>query len=167
MTLYHRNKNTCWEEKIRFAILWQQGFSARTISKMARRSPTTVRKWVRHLQETSLIRLSTVASLAQIHNLDLLILATLSNQGYTFPYHNLRSSMFGCQHHKSRPTWEGSMPNTEHLLQGMTGSVSDIKFDIKQQGHSNVTFPSSLCHYPNASNLLRCDEEIKARSFLT
>lgn len=54
MFFHRRSKNTCFGEKVRFLYLWQYGYSIKTIATLSGRSPTTVRKWVRHLLEDSL-----------------------------------------------------------------------------------------------------------------
>lgn len=165
MTLYHRNKNTCWEEKICFALLWHCGFSVRAISKVARRSPTTVRKWVRHLRETSLSHHSVAATPVPPHNSDLLVLANLRSQGYAISYPNLRSCMCGCQYYEGRSTWEGCPTGTVPVLPDLKDSPLGMKQQIA--GHSGVSFPSSFREYPDASHLVRCDGKSQAESCLT
>lgn len=155
MPLYHHYKNTSWEEKVRFALLWHNGFSVRAISKMARRSPTTVRKWVQRLQGTPLSLHSAADISVTTHNLDLLVLANLLNQGYAVPCSSLRFCMCGCQYYEGRAVCEGWPTGHQQAVPPVLYYVWNIV-----TGHSvSTSFPSLSRERPNGSHLLLCKEK--------
>lgn len=146
MTLNHRCKNTSWEEKVCFALLWRRGFTVRAISKVARRSPTTVRKWVRHLEEASLTRHPAAAIPVPPHNWDSLFSANLPS---AIPYPNLRCFMCGCQYNEGKSIWKGMVPALP--LPRLTGNAPDTNMKQQVPDHSGVSVLSSLPEYPGAS----------------
>lgn len=50
MSQHHPCHNTSRSERLWFMWLWSRGVSVRNIAKRARRSPTTVKRWVKRLR---------------------------------------------------------------------------------------------------------------------